>query len=110
MTEFPEISSPRPPTKKTSKQRVQERLGQFDPYHSEQWTELTERFGSTIKQDELVSIANILSNELGITVDRDARRQKTVLIKWFSENWNAIHPLLDYVEMEEVAADETPMH
>jgi hypothetical protein len=36
-----------------------------------------------------------------VHLDRDAKRRKSVLLKWFEENWNAIYPFLDYVVLEE---------
>jgi hypothetical protein len=33
-------------------------------------------------------------------LDHDAKRRKTVLIKWFEENWTAIAPFLDYIVLE----------
>lgn len=83
------------------KERIAERLGTFNPKDNVVWHEITQRFGANIKQPELLSIANVLAQNAGIKLDRDAKRRKSVLIKWFEENWNAIQPFLAYVVLED---------
>ena len=85
----------------TEKKRISERLNGFNPRENNAWKEISRRFGSSIKQPELLSIATILANNANIRLDRDAKRRKTVLIKWFQENWDTISPFLDYVVLEE---------
>ena len=79
------------------RERISSRLEGFNPRDNPVWREITHRFGSNIKQPELLSIANVLSQSARIKLDRDAKRRKTVLIKWFQENWTSIYPYLDYV-------------
>jgi hypothetical protein len=50
--------------------------------------------------DELVSIGLLVADRLNITLDRDARRRKIVLLKWFDENWPLIEPLLPEIILE----------
>jgi hypothetical protein len=54
-----------------------------------------------LKQEELVSIAELVAQRLRIKLDRDARRRKTVMIKWFDENWQFILPILRFVVLDE---------
>jgi hypothetical protein len=82
------------------KERISGRLGDFNPKDSPVWREITRRFGKNLKQPELLSMANVLASNAGIKLDRDARRRKTVLLKWFDENWTVIQPYLDYVVFE----------
>ena len=83
------------------KERIADRLKNFNPKDNPVWHKITQKFGPNIKQPELLSIAEVLSNSANVKLDRDAKRRKTVLIKWFSENWAAISPYLDFVVLEE---------
>ena len=83
------------------KERIANRLANFNPKDTPVWREITQRFGSSIKQPELLSIATVLAQNANIKLDRDAKRRKSVLIKWFQENWQVIRPFLDYVVLEE---------
>ena len=79
------------------KKRISARMSNFQPKECKAWKEITQKFGNNIKQQELLSIANVLSSSAKLKLDRDAKRRKTVLIKWFDENWEAIKPFLPYV-------------
>ena len=83
------------------KERIAHRLSGFDPKENQVWQEITNRFGGNIKQPELLSIAEVVSQNAGIKLDRDAKRRKSVLIKWFDENWALIEPYIGYVVLEE---------
>lgn len=83
------------------KERIAGRLQGFNPKDNPAWHQITQRFGANIKQPELLSIAEVLAQNAGIKLDRDAKRRKTVLIKWFSENWDRVVPYLDYVVLED---------
>ena len=90
-----------PGTITKEKERIANRLNNFNPKDTPVWREITQRFGSSIKQPELLSIATVLAQNAHIKLDRDAKRRKAVLIKWFEENWAAIYPYLDYVVLED---------
>lgn len=83
------------------KQRIQERLKNFNTKDNMVMKQLTQQFGPNIKQPELRSIADVVSQNANIKLDRDAKRRKTVLIKWFDENWDKIKTILPYVILEE---------
>lgn len=83
------------------KLRIFSRLKGFKPKDSLVWTEITRRFGAEIKHGELLSIAEVVAANAGIQLDRDAKRRKSVLIKWFEENWFQILPYLNYVILED---------
>ena len=83
------------------KQRIAERLGDFDAKRCPVWRKITQRFGNAIKQPELLSIARVLADQLNLKLDRDAKRRKSVLIKWFAENWELVGDLIDYVQLED---------
>jgi hypothetical protein len=86
------------------KQRIACRLEGFNAKDTAVWNALAQKFGSNIKQPELLSIATVLSKNANVRLDRDAKRRKSVLLKWFEENWNAVSPYLDYVVLEETQA------
>jgi hypothetical protein len=83
------------------KDRIAGRLGGFNAKDTPVWKEITQRFGNNIKQPELLSIAQVLASSADVKLDRDAKRRKTVLVKWFEENWERIAPYLDYVVLED---------
>mgnify|MGYP003091364060 CR=1 FL=1 len=99
--EFTLNYSPRSVTETPEKARISERLKDFNPRENDAWKKITQKFGPNIKQPELISIASVLANQAKIKLDRDAKRRKSVLIKWFQEHWNDISCYLDYVVLEE---------
>jgi hypothetical protein len=82
------------------RRRIADRLSGFDHRDNNVWKSLSQRFGTNVKQAELLSIALVLAERAGINLDRDAKRRKSVLVKWFDENWGAIEPYLDYVVLQ----------
>jgi len=86
---------------RSEKSRIANRLHGFNPKENRVWFEITKRYGEGIKQQELLSIAQVLSATTNIKLDRDAKRRKSVLIKWFEENWYIIHPYLGFVILED---------
>jgi hypothetical protein len=82
------------------KQRIADRLYGFDHRDNDVWKAISQKFGTNIKQQELLSIASVLAERAGIRLDRDAKRRKSVLVKWFDENWAAVSPYLDYVVLQ----------
>jgi hypothetical protein len=83
------------------KDRIAVRLSGFNVKDNPVWKEITAKFGTNIKQPELLSIADVLARHANIKLDRDAKRRKAVLIKWFNENWASLQPYLDFVVLEE---------
>jgi hypothetical protein len=58
-------------------------------------------YGPRLSQDELVSIADLVARKANLRLDRDARRRKPVMLKWFDENWQIIQPLLSDIVLED---------
>ena len=79
---------------------MRRRVKGFDWQSSFAWNYLVRAYGPKLKQEELVSIADLISRRADIKVDRDARRRKVVMIKWFDDNWHLIHPLLRLVVLD----------
>lgn len=101
ISEYGQFMPQAPQEQNKEKERIADRLNGFNPKDNIAWREITNRFGNNIKQPELLSIAQVLASSANIKLDRDAKRRKTVLIKWFLENWSAIQPFLDFVVLED---------
>ena len=86
--------------------RIAIRLAGFDPKDNIVTKEITRRFGSNIKQGELINIAEVIAEHAKIKLDRDARRRKNVLLKWFEEHWAQIKPYLDWIVLEDTKDDK----
>ena len=95
------LPSGTPTEQNKEKERIAGRLNGFNPKDNEAWREIAKRFGSNIKQPELLSIAQVLANQANVKLDRDAKRRKSVLIKWFHENWPALQQYMEYVFLED---------
>lgn len=83
------------------RRRVDKRLKGFVVKESRAWKQICQHYGSNLNQVELLSIAEVLGYALHIRVDREAKRRKEVLIKWFEENIEAIEPMLDRIIPED---------
>jgi hypothetical protein len=83
------------------KERIADRLNGFNVKDNSVWRAITKRFGANLKQQELLSIAKVLASHANVKLDRDAKRRKSVLVKWFDEHWEELTPFLDYVVLED---------
>jgi hypothetical protein len=101
--DFEQLIGPTPPDAEPSKEkhRVNERLANFSTKDNFAWKEISSRLGQKITFHELLSIARVLAAHADIWLDRDARRRKSVLIKWFDENWSDLAPYLNDVVLED---------
>ncbi|EAX94285.1 hypothetical protein TVAG_057860 [Trichomonas vaginalis G3] len=81
--------------------RVQQRVSGFNASLSEAWPTLCQHFGQKITQDELVSIAEAIKPYAQVKLDRDARRRKSVILKWYQDNWSQISKYIKYVVLED---------
>jgi hypothetical protein len=82
-------------------ERVKKRVSGFDWKTSPAWIYLSETYGPKLKQDELVSIAEAVTPKINIKLDRDARRRKSVIVKWFQDHWLSIQPFLCRIILDE---------
>ena len=83
------------------RKRVEDRLNGFNMRTSPAWREICRRFGPSLNQTELLSLAQIIAGQLGLKVDREAKRRKEVLIKWYDENLKAVMEILPYIVLED---------
>lgn len=70
------------------------RLRDFNEKDSSAYAKLCELFGPKPSQQELLSLAQVVSANLNILLDREAMRRKKVLIKWYDENFSKIESFL----------------
>ena len=82
-------------------ERIKKRIDGFKYQNSRAWMVLSQRFGEKVTHDELVSVAEIIKPFSGIKLDRDARRRKNVIIKWFDDNWSIVEHYINYVILED---------
>ena len=81
--------------------RVEKRLENFDNKNSQAWKDIQNYFGPSLSQNELLSIAQVITYHAKLKLDREAKRRKEVLIKWFDENYNTIKNLLPKIKLED---------
>jgi hypothetical protein len=83
--------------------KVLARLGGFDAESCAVIRELRAIFSAGVTNEELRSIARLLCEKCPnkLRLDRDARRDGRVLIKWYQENWAVLSPLLKNVELRD---------
>ncbi|KAI5512355.1 hypothetical protein TVAGG3_0748450 [Trichomonas vaginalis G3] len=79
--------------------RVSDKLRGFIPEKTEAWNFLVMRFSSGITQSELRSIANVVCLKCNLKLERDASRDRRILIKWFHDNWNCIHDTVSKIQL-----------
>ena len=82
------------------REKVEKRLNGFCSKNSKAWETIMKYFGENLNQMELNSIAEVLSDLLSINLDREAKRRREVLIKWFDENFEKIEPYLKLIILE----------
>lgn len=70
--------------------RIGKRMEGFKKDTSDAWNQLSNLFGADVKHPFLLEIAQDIANIAEIKLDRDAKRRKSVLIKWYDENWSIV--------------------
>jgi hypothetical protein len=83
-------------------QHVLDRLSGFDPENCLAFREIRRIFSVGITHNELESMARIMCVHCPqLVLDRDAKRDNRVLIKWYSENWDIIMRLLPQIRLRD---------
>jgi hypothetical protein len=83
------------------RKRIIARLGTFCGKTSKAWEGITKRFGDHLNHTELLSIAQVVGWLIGINVDREAKRRKEILIKWFDDHWPIVSVVLEQTRLED---------
>jgi hypothetical protein len=78
----------------TDRQKVCRRIGDFEWHKSAEWEEICRRYGGDLLHKDLLAIAKVTAIKAGLPLDRDAKRRKNVLIKWFHEHWEILSEYL----------------
>lgn len=79
--------------------RIRDRLQEFDYKSSRAWKELEKQQWHERSQKELVSIAQVIAKHCNIDLDRESKRRKEVLIKWFDDHLDQILPCFSQIEI-----------
>lgn len=95
-----ESKSHNPPKQKTFQAEhediiVKKKLKDFDLAKSRAWAKLTAKYGPKISQEELLSLAQVVSVHKSIELFREYKRRKKMLIQWFDDNYDVVMPFLD---------------
>ena len=80
--------------------KLTDRLSNFDYSRSPAWKIIKKKGWDNLNQRELLSIASILAEKCNITLDREAKRRKAILIKWFDENLSLLLPAIEFIRLE----------
>jgi len=70
------------------------RLRDFDATRCPAMLLLSELFGKSLNAKDLESLAETCATHLCLYLDREAKRRKSVLLKWFDENLQVLEPFL----------------
>jgi hypothetical protein len=80
--------------------KIDQRIANFAYEKSIAWAEIRRRHWDQLTQAELLSVAQLLGWKAGIPLDREAKRRKRILVKWFDENLGALRPYIDCVRLD----------
>lgn len=84
----------------SDKKKVQQILKGFDPNISEAVMYLKTKYGD-LKQYEYLQIAEYCTEKIpSLTLDRESKRRKEVLLKWYHDNFFILKPILDNIVVE----------
>ena len=83
------------------KKRILERLGSFKWKESIEWKEICKIYGKEPSKNQLLQWAHKISQNNSLNIDRDSKRRKSVLIKWFHENWKIAKQSISLINMLE---------
>lgn len=83
----------------SDKKKVQQILKGFDQERSDAVIYLKQKYGD-LKQYEILQIAEYCTRKVKVSLDRESKRRKEVLLKWFDENFSILKPVLDDIVVE----------
>jgi hypothetical protein len=90
-------SSPSLPGKTplTEREWLAQKMEGFVAIESVPWKYLRERYGDRISKEEIVSLGQVCSKELNLSLFREYKRRKETMLKWFDKHWDVILPFLE---------------
>ncbi|KAK8886980.1 hypothetical protein M9Y10_038015 [Tritrichomonas musculus] len=74
--------------------------GNCDIKNSLAFKKLQQKGWDKFNQKELRSIAQVISKKSGISLDREAKRRREILLTWFDENFEYIKKHMDCITLE----------
>ena len=80
-------------------EKVIKRLNGFNSEGCNAKSQLDLLFSSSTTHQELLSIAEVLCLHTGLKLTRLDKRNKSVLIKWYQDNWNTVAPFLCKIQL-----------
>lgn len=86
---------PNDTTIKTDSTKNNKRIARVSSIYGKVLEKIKSKLGNRFSMPDLKNLANQISEETGIVIDRNAKRCKKVLITWFCENWKKIEHILD---------------
>jgi hypothetical protein len=78
---------------------LEARLRNFDLASSPPYQLFQAKGWHSMKFPEMVSVCEVLAKESHVPMDREAKRRKTVLFKWLSDNWMQLKPQIDTLQL-----------
>ena len=83
------------------KASVQKALGSFSKECAKHTQKrIQDLLGQRLTCPELLSVAQIISRKTSLQLNRECKRRKIVLLKWFDENWDRISPIIANLKLE----------
>jgi hypothetical protein len=79
---------------------LEERLRGFVMEASRSYLFFQSRGWENCPFDNLKSIAEVFSRAANVPMDRDAKRRKPVLFRWFEDHWDELRPFAERLEIE----------
>ncbi|OHT15337.1 hypothetical protein TRFO_42584 [Tritrichomonas foetus] len=83
-------------TQSVEKDRVRQKLAGFDPKTSPACNYINSKFGQDVRQHCLCEMAKYIAKKRQIVLDRDSKRRKSVLLKWFHDKWEIISKDMEF--------------
>jgi hypothetical protein len=75
------------------------RQGDFCAQESRALTLLRQKYPIDLSRRSLYSLATVMSTLANVRLERDFARRKELLIKWFDDNYEAIEPFFQFIEL-----------
>jgi hypothetical protein len=85
---------------------IQSRLTDFTPQRSPALAVIAGRGFDKLTFAELRSMGEVMAHHAGIEIDRQAKRRRSVFMKWLHDNWETLEPHFGYMEMRSDSEDE----
>jgi hypothetical protein len=81
--------------RQAEKEWVNRAMAGFCPEQSPPWLYFKGKYGPHITKQMILSLGEICSRQLNLSLVRNYRRRKKSMLKWFALNWDVIHQFLE---------------